>query len=416
MSLKIADWGVDGGTAWDVYQDLTTIAPRVQVDDAGVVSVPVRPPVESVDYLVRVLVVSSSETIIRQVEQLSGAPRTGWDRYEEPAPPWGELYCEQVYAAPPALDVSYVVRHNDAPFEVEVEVASGADPIRQPQPRELILLHMLSHACDALMGQGLTYAAQWEPDALERENRYRESVGQLLRANDKVFVKEAPPDTPPPDPADPEKPPASFQGETYDLGGCGCFVATAAYGSPFESEVESLRRFRDDILLRSRAGAAFFERFYRQYYRVSPPLAAAIEREPALREAARWIITPLVRYLDIARTFPDAPLEQVPEPWRSFLADMRDRLEAWTVTTGLPEDFAGMSPRAAAAELALALRHLLRREDSRQRYVARLAALGALPIACAAGDYDACAAALTAAGWPADELGRLLIVSKEAAA
>jgi hypothetical protein len=62
-----------------------------------------------------------------------------------------------------------------------------------------------------------------------------------------------------------------------------CFIATAAYGDPDAPEVESLRRFRDNVLLKSRFGTAFV----RFYYAVSPPLARVVARHPRLRTAIR---------------------------------------------------------------------------------------------------------------------------------
>lgn len=69
--------------------------------------------------------------------------------------------------------------------------------------------------------------------------------------------------------------------------GCaGCFVATAAYGSPLAHEVVLLSRFRDQVLLPTWAGA----RFVTFYYRISPPLAATISRSAFLRAVTRNLL------------------------------------------------------------------------------------------------------------------------------
>jgi hypothetical protein len=70
----------------------------------------------------------------------------------------------------------------------------------------------------------------------------------------------------------------------------GCFIATAAWGSPMQSDVALLRRFRDGVLLRSPLGQLFTA----LYYTHSPPLADALARSDRLRSLARSALTPAV--------------------------------------------------------------------------------------------------------------------------
>lgn len=72
----------------------------------------------------------------------------------------------------------------------------------------------------------------------------------------------------------------------------GCFIATAAFGTPMAPEVNTLRAYRDHVLLQSAAGRTFVE----NYYRYSPPVARFIEDKPALRWLVRQLLKPIIRY------------------------------------------------------------------------------------------------------------------------
>jgi hypothetical protein len=70
----------------------------------------------------------------------------------------------------------------------------------------------------------------------------------------------------------------------------GCFIATAAYGTPMVGEIQILREFRDDYLLTNPLGQALVN----IYYRVSPPIAEFIGEHPRLKPIVRAGLAPAV--------------------------------------------------------------------------------------------------------------------------
>lgn len=84
--------------------------------------------------------------------------------------------------------------------------------------------------------------------------------------------------------------PGTGGGGSADGGGGGCFIATAAFGSPFEKHVQILRDFRDAYLLDNQPGRAFVH----FYYQISPAWASRIAPHAGLRLFVRWSLMPLV--------------------------------------------------------------------------------------------------------------------------
>jgi hypothetical protein len=83
-------------------------------------------------------------------------------------------------------------------------------------------------------------------------------------------------------PPPPEPPPS----------GDGCFIATAAYGTPMAEEIQILREFRDEYLLTNPLGQALVG----LYYRISPPIAEFITEHPSLKPVVRAGLAPVVAF------------------------------------------------------------------------------------------------------------------------
>jgi len=75
------------------------------------------------------------------------------------------------------------------------------------------------------------------------------------------------------------------------LGYFGCFIATAAYGTPTAKQIDVLREFRDVVLLKSTVGSQFVV----LYYQLSPPVADFIAGNEFLRTLVReLLVDPIV--------------------------------------------------------------------------------------------------------------------------
>ena len=222
-------------------------------------------------------------------------------------------------------------------------------------PTHVMLLHEMRHAVHLVDAAFTWDQAQEEQFAIEGENEFRKQRGLPLRGGHGGGCKE----------------PVGFWGAYKEAGGSdsggggNCFVATAAFGSALDPNVEFLRRFRDDVIRETRAGDIFWETFFERYERLSPTVVEMLRSDEELRGLVRWsLVQPIVHYLEVVQSFPDAPLDDVPEPWASWLTTQRDTLARWLGEIELPDDFTGMEPDAVVAELALLLRYVLRTPET----------------------------------------------------
>jgi len=110
--------------------------------------------------------------------------------------------------------------------------------------------------------------------------RLMDSVGGICMA-------ESGSSEPPPPPCAPGK---SSDSIGVASGGGGCFIATAAYGSPIHPYVKILRQFRDQYLLNTVWGREFVS----FYYKHSPMIADLISRSPLLRVITQIVLIPFV--------------------------------------------------------------------------------------------------------------------------
>lgn len=78
--------------------------------------------------------------------------------------------------------------------------------------------------------------------------------------------------------------------ESTSASSTGCFIATAAYGTPIHPDIDYLRNFRDKYMMTNRPGRAVVD----LYYQYSPALADYITEREWLRTIVRWLLTPIV--------------------------------------------------------------------------------------------------------------------------
>lgn len=83
-------------------------------------------------------------------------------------------------------------------------------------------------------------------------------------------------------------------------GGTSCLIATATYGSELSPEVQLLRGFRDNQILKTVAGSGFMTAFNTWYYSFSPNVAGYLNNHAAERTVMKGVLYPLMGILYVS--------------------------------------------------------------------------------------------------------------------
>ena len=83
------------------------------------------------------------------------------------------------------------------------------------------------------------------------------------------------------------------------MGGGGCLIATAAFGSEMAPQVQFLRELRDNTVLQTESGTSFMAGFNQFYYSFSPTIADYERENPTFKEAVKITLTPLLASLTL---------------------------------------------------------------------------------------------------------------------
>jgi hypothetical protein len=80
-----------------------------------------------------------------------------------------------------------------------------------------------------------------------------------------------------------------------------CIIATAAFGSKMDTNVEAMRNLRDNYVKITFTGGNFMRVFNNWYYSWSPSMAEIIHSNEALRQVAKFVLYPVVGSVIVAQ-------------------------------------------------------------------------------------------------------------------
>jgi hypothetical protein len=96
-------------------------------------------------------------------------------------------------------------------------------------------------------------------------------------------------------------PQGTWSHKDTDATGCGCYIATATFGSELSPEVQLLRNFRDRDVLHTYAGSEGMKVFNLIYYSFSPQVARGISANENVRTVMRYLLYPLIGILWVSQ-------------------------------------------------------------------------------------------------------------------
>jgi hypothetical protein len=190
----------------------------------------------------------------------------------------------------------------------------------------------------------------------------------------------------------------------------GCFIASAAYGSPFAPEVQILREIRDNVVREMDWGRKFFDTYWKHYYRISPAIAEEMQRDPELRKTIRWsIVEPWTYYMKLLLSRPDwdrVDFNKLEPPLRDFLAQLRKDMDSWLGAIEIPTGYSHLDPIEAVKELNVILTFI--RRTGGLEYLDDLVQRGQLPLRYGPHQEAELLARLSQAGRRPEEIERIL--------
>jgi hypothetical protein len=160
----------------------------------------------------------------------------------------------------------------------------------------------LSDAVELTLGTGCVPSGDWVVDGLQNDVPYFFRLAMLDAANNSVLLTDVAgeivanngTDCTAGTIVDAGCPYYSVPGNVVGLfpEDMNCFISTAAFGSSFNDKVETFRKFRNLILLKSSFGKMFVEK----YYAWGPYAARYIADKPILRSVTRTFLLPFWGY------------------------------------------------------------------------------------------------------------------------